>query len=115
MCRRGGPLPQLQAGFCGQVLGRPVCAIEQLSLAASNGQSYQFLPLMSMSLGNFMFEALCWVFLSHALEPLNSKPPGSESESIHGSGCFHCYCRQARPLPRWESALILLRHLLLAF
>lgn len=52
-----------------------------------------------------MFEAPCWVFLSQALEPLNSKTPGSETISIHMSSCFHHYSGQARPLPRWESAL----------
>lgn len=48
MCRRGGPFPQLRAGFWGQVLRGPVCATEHFSLAASYEQSYQFLPLMSI-------------------------------------------------------------------
>lgn len=53
MCRRGGPLPQLRAGFWGQVSGGPARAIEQLSIAASDEQSYQFLPLMSLVFGEF--------------------------------------------------------------
>lgn len=83
MCRRDGPLPQLRAGFWGQVSGGPARAIEQLSIAASDEQSYQFLPLMSLVFGEFHMGGTMLVFLSQALEPLNSKTPRSESISVH--------------------------------
>lgn len=45
------------------------------------------------------------VFLSQALEPLNSKTPGSESISVHIPIAFTTVVGVPNPLPRWESAL----------
>lgn len=45
------------------------------------------------------------VFFSQALEPLNSKTPGSESISVHIPIAFTTMVGVPDPLPRWESAL----------